>query len=157
MLKAVENDSWTSRYNFFLLLRALVVAGNQPVLFQVFNRVLVESLLKVEDEVMIVVTEIISSLLPLYFSHADQSQISQLVANLQQNLKQSDEIDSSSISVFQLLSQIMDSSLLQQAGLNLHLDLEVICPFNFHKVVNVRQSYNRIVGKSLSRNIQYAK
>ncbi|CDW76484.1 snf2 chromatin remodeling protein [Stylonychia lemnae] len=109
ILKAVEVDTWPSRYNFFLLLKGLTKT-NSVQIFQMFNRVLIESLLKVEEEVMILVTELIQSMLDQYIQQPGyEKQLSQLILNLQQNLKQSDEIESSSISVFQLINYIMDT------------------------------------------------
>ena len=78
-----------------------------------FNRVLIESLVTVEDEVMILVTELIFAMLDMYLEQKDfEVQLSMLLRNLQENLKQSDEIESSSISVFSLIGKIMDSVVL---------------------------------------------
>ena len=71
LLKAIDehaHDTWISRYNFFLLLKGLFsvkskVSMRQTV-FAMFNRVLVESLLHIEDEVRIIVTEILNIVLP---------------------------------------------------------------------------------------------
>ncbi len=49
-----------------------------------FNRVLIESLLTLEDEVMILVTELISGLLEHYLESSEcNSYLSQLLKNLQ--------------------------------------------------------------------------
>ncbi len=114
-----------------------------------FNRVLIESLLNVEDEVRIIVTEIITNLLKEYLQLPDYEKwISQLLVNLQDNLEQSDEIESSAISVFNLINLIIDAvPSLERISLN--FDLSIFCPFNFHKIINVRYSYNQIVNKCL--------
>lgn len=45
-----------------------------------FNRVMIESVLNVEDEVRIIVTELINSLLPHFLAHPDSYKIlSQLI------------------------------------------------------------------------------
>jgi hypothetical protein len=67
ILKSVEFDTWISKYNFFLLLKGLLV-NHKDQIFLMFNRVLIESLLNVEDEVRIIITELISSLLPHYLA-----------------------------------------------------------------------------------------
>eukprot|EP00347_Sterkiella_histriomuscorum_P015404 403357149 len=138
LLKAVEVDTWPSRYNFFLLLKGLIsTEQNRNQLFNMFNRVLIESLLKVEDEVMILVTELIQSMLDLYLKLKDfENYIATLLRNLQENLKQSDEIESSSISVFSLINSILEC-VPNLEKLDFQIDLNIICPFNFHKVVNL--------------------
>ena len=74
-----------------------------------FSRVLIESLLNLEDEVRILVTDIINMVLPLMLSQNEwEKQVAYLLKNLQKNLKQSDEIESSAISVFALINKIID-------------------------------------------------
>ena len=86
-----------------------LLKNHKQQLFSMFSKVLIECLLTVEDEVMILVTELIQGMLDLYFSQMNyEEQISSLLKNLQENLKQSDEIESSSISVFSLLNKIID-------------------------------------------------
>ena len=115
-----------------------------------FNRVLIESLLNSEDEVRILVTEVINMVLPMMLEQAEfEKQIGYLIKNLQKNLKQSDEIESSAISVFALITRIIDS-VPQLERLNIRFDLKTYCPFNFHQVVNVRYSYLQILNKCLS-------
>ncbi len=65
LLKTAEVDTWITRYNFFLLLRGLTYRFKQQI-FTMFNKVLIESLLKVEEEVMIIVTELISEMIEMY-------------------------------------------------------------------------------------------
>jgi hypothetical protein len=100
-----------------------------------FGRVLTESLLHLEDEVRIIVTEILCIALPL-----PQESIPGLLLNLTKNLQQSDEIESSAISVFALISKI---------DVGFPFEKEVFCPFNFHLVTNVRVSYLQILKKCL--------
>lgn len=69
LLKAVDlhGEHWMAKYNFFLLLKALFTCESlKQGLFPVFKRVLSESLLHLEDEVRIIVTDITSYLLPLH-------------------------------------------------------------------------------------------
>jgi hypothetical protein len=68
--------------------------------------------------------------------------------NLQKNLKQSDEIESSAISVFALITKILEQ-VPDLAKLKFHFELGTFCPFNFHQIVNVRYSYLQIVNKCL--------
>jgi len=58
ILKVVEYDSWVGRYNFFLLIKGLLPHYERQI-FTMFSKVLIESLLRVEDEVRIIVTEVI--------------------------------------------------------------------------------------------------
>jgi len=66
----VASDSWITKFNFFLILKALILSSEKLriTVFQMFNRVLIESLLNLEDEVRILVTELINSILPLMLS-----------------------------------------------------------------------------------------
>ncbi len=74
-----------------------------------FQRVLIESLLNLEDEVRILVTDIINLTLPLMLTQPQwETQVSYLLKNLSKNLKQSDELESSAISVFALITKIID-------------------------------------------------
>ena len=115
-----------------------------------FSRVLIESLLNLEDEVRIIVTDILSLVLPMLLQQPDMNKtLSSLLRNLQKNLKQSDEIESSAISVFALISKIIDS-VPDLAQLSFQFDTRIICPFNFHQIVNVRYSYLQIVNKCLT-------
>jgi hypothetical protein len=106
-----------------------------------FSRVLIESLLNSEDEVRIIVTEVINLVLPMMLEQDGfEKQITYLLKNLLKNLKQSDEIESSAISVFALITRIIDS--VKDLGkLNFKFDVATFCPYNFHKIVNVRYSY----------------
>lgn len=49
------------------MMKALL-ANHAPLIFQMFNRVLIESLVTLEDEVMILVTELITGLLDQYLN-----------------------------------------------------------------------------------------
>lgn len=56
-------------------------------MFAMFNRVLIESLNNLEDEVRIIVTEILSIVLPLQLKQENYEKIlSKLLRNLQKNL-----------------------------------------------------------------------
>jgi hypothetical protein len=82
ILKSVEADAWIARYNFFVLMKSLLTNYSQQV-FLMFSKVLLESLLMVEDEVMIIVCEIIEQLLPHYLSQPDYNKsLSLLLSNL---------------------------------------------------------------------------
>lgn len=107
-----------------------------------FDKVLIESLLHVEDEVRIVITELIEQLLPFYLQGEDcVKSMSILLTNLQENLQQSDEIECSAISVFSLIYKIFDT-MPDLQKLDFKVQLNIFCPFNFHKLVNVRYYYN---------------
>lgn len=117
------------------------------------NRVLLESLVHLEDEVRIIVTEIITMILPLHqLQHEYPENMSKLLRNLMKNLKKSDEIESSAISVFTLINKILDSMTperLEGGRFKFSFDIKTICPFNFHKVVNVRYSYLQILNRAV--------
>ena len=66
---------------------------------------LIESLLRVEDSVRIVITELLSAYLPEYFSKQDLF-INRILVNLTQTLKMTDDIEGSVIFVFNLINQI---------------------------------------------------
>jgi hypothetical protein len=61
----VEQDSWIGRYNFFLIIKGLLSKHSQQI-FLMFHKVLIESLLIVEDEVVIIISEIIEHMLSYY-------------------------------------------------------------------------------------------
>ena len=66
--------------------------------------------------------------------------MSYLLQILAQNLQSIDEIECSAISVFNLICKIIDSTS-DMEKLDFKLDLAIFCPFNFHKIINVRYSY----------------
>ena len=136
LLKAIDqySDNWITKYNFFLIVKALFPFHKERLL-SMFGRVLTETLLHLEDEVRIIVTEILCLALPL-----PAESLPGLLRNLTKNLQQSDEIESSAISVFALISKI---------DTGFPFEKEVFCPFNFHLVTNVRVSYLQILRKCL--------
>ena len=77
--------------------------------------------------------------------------VGNLLSNLTQNLQQSDEIEASAISVFNLVCRIFE--LRETHGclqpLSFKLCLKTYCPFNFHKIEAVRYSYNILLSKCL--------
>lgn len=78
--------------------------------------------------------------------------MSKLLKNLMKNLKKSDEIESSAISVFTLINKILDSMTperLQEGRFVFSFDIKTISPFNFHKIANVRYSYLQILNKAV--------
>ena len=104
---------------------------------------------------MIIISDIITAMIDLYLKQSDSHiQISMLLQNLQQNLKKSDEIESSSISVFSLIQKIIDKTP-SLGPIDFKLQLSTICPFNFHKVSNVRLSYNQIIHRCLVTDINF--
>jgi hypothetical protein len=117
---------------------------------------LIESLLNLEDEVKIFVTDLISMILPLYLEQVGfEKQMSYLLKNLQKNLRNSDEIESSAISIFALITKIIDS-VPDLNKLQFKFDLKTYCPFNFHQILNVRYSYLQILNKCLTHAPQTA-
>ena len=64
----VASENWITRYNFFMILKALILSGDtlKKQVYSTFNRVLIESLLNLEDEVKIFVTDLINMILPMY-------------------------------------------------------------------------------------------
>jgi hypothetical protein len=156
LLKTIDqvapSDVWITRFNFFLILKALIMSGDslRKQVYQTFHRVLIESLLNLEDEVKIFVTDLINMILPLYLeSPGFEKQISYLLKNLQKNLRNSDEIESSAISIFALITRIIDS-VPDLNKLQFKFDLKTYCPFNFHQILNVRYSYLQILNKCLT-------
>ena len=59
----------------------------------------------------------------------------------------SDEIECSAISVFNLVDLVLNA---MPDKMQYSLDLNVLFPFNFHKIVNVRCAYNKIINKCLT-------
>lgn len=163
---SVERDNWHSRQNFFLLIKAVTLKGDREVSLQVlkmFSNLLVMSLPSVEDEPKVVITEIMQSLLPIFLQSRDisatkqsfteaQNTITQLIFNLTLNLQRSDEVEASSISVFQLVCRVfeMRQSYKCLETMQFDLDLGTYFPFNFHKVEAVRFSYNQLISMYLA-------
>jgi hypothetical protein len=78
-----------------------------------------------------------------------------LLENLQENLKVSDDLECSAIELFNLYSLLLDKSQDKSSkeltDLSMfHFDFEAFYPFNFHKYVQVRLSYLKIVEKILN-------
>jgi hypothetical protein len=77
LLKSIDqvaSDSWITKYNFFTLLKGLFLSKDEAfrsTVFQMFSRVLIESLLNLEDEVRILVTDVINMVLPLMLSQPE--------------------------------------------------------------------------------------
>lgn len=76
----------------------------------------------------------------------------QLLENLSHNLAQSDEVEASSIAVFNLVCRVFDLKDEYEclSDLKFKLHLETYCPFNFHKIEAVRYSYNLLLTKVLA-------
>ena len=73
--------------------------------------------------------------------------------NLTYNLAQSDEVEASSIAVFNLVCRVFDlkDDYSCLSNLRFKLNLAVFCPFNFHKIEAVRYSYNLLLSKVLAQ------
>jgi len=169
MFMAVERELWNSKLNFFLLIKAIVLkpAPGSKIkdrMLQIFGSLLINCLPSVEDEPKVAVTEILHILLPVYLASHNKNgpfnkksavvkTITQLLHNLTLNLRQSDEIEASSIAVFNLVCKVFDLrddfECLQP--MSFKLDLDTYCPFNFHKIEAVRYSYNLLISKCLSQ------
>ena len=150
--------------NFFLIIKALVLRSapesrmRQQIL-RMFSQLLIMSLPRIEDEPKVAITEILQILLPTYLKMAPKQKngivttIGTLLENLSFNLSQSDEVEASSIAVFNLVCRVFDlkdeNACLQD--LKFKMKLEVYCPFNFHKIEAVRYSYNLLLSKVLSQ------
>ena len=131
------------------------------------------SLPRIEDEPKVAVTEILQILLPTYLqiesakmakqkpgAASGQQQtntaittIHNLLENLTFNLAQSDEVEASSIAVFNLVCRVFDlkDDYSCLTSLRFKLNLAVFCPFNFHKIEAVRYSYNLLLSKVLAQ------
>jgi hypothetical protein len=150
----------------FLLIKALTLKnpeGSQAKeqVLKMFSSLLVMSLPSVEDEPKVVITEIMQNLLPVYLSGQDasgqvteaQNMVAQLIYNLSLNLQRSDEVEASSISVFQLVCRVfeMREQFKCLADMQFDLELSVYFPFNFHKFEAVRFAYNQLISMYLSQ------
>jgi hypothetical protein len=165
VFRAVERDSWHSRLNFFMLLKALVQKPGpgskiQSQSLKMFGALLINCLPHIEDEPKVAVTEILNIVLPVYLEEHNQPSagqkknkvvqtIKQLLTNLTENLKRSDEVEASSIAVFNLVCRVFDmrEEYACLAPLEWPLDTDALCPFNFHALEAVRYSYNLLIYK----------
>ena len=79
--------------------------------------------------------------------------IEKLLQNLTENLQHSDEIEASSISVFNLVCRIFELREKHDClkPLSFKLCLKTFCPFNFHKIEAVRYSFNTLLSKCLAQ------
>ena len=79
--------------------------------------------------------------------------IENLLQNLTLNLQKSDEIEASSISVFNLVCRIFELRETHDClkPLSFKLCLKTFCPFNFHKIEAVRYSFNTLLSKCLAQ------
>jgi len=117
-------------------------------LFEIFGRdMLIESLLRVEDSVRIAITELISIYLEDYFEN--NTYIDRILVNLTETLKLTDDIEGSVIFAFNLINQIIHHPKFDSSKTKFTFDLDVFGPFNFHRVVRVRKTYNTLVNKFL--------
>lgn len=113
---------------------------------------LIESLLSVEDSVRIIITELISKFLDFYFKENAKGYITRILKNLCQTLKMTDDIEGSVIYVFDLINSILNSQNFDHKTSKFELDTDIFCPFNFHRVVSVRNTFNELVYKFLKLN-----
>ena len=165
---SIEKDLWHSRLNFFLIIKALVLKPSpnshaRQTILTMFSQLLIMCLPQIEDEPKVAITEILQILLPAYLemnskppftreSHVVKT-VEKLLANLTTNLQQSDEIEASAISVFNLVCRIFDLRETHEClqPLSFKLSLKTFCPFNFHKFEAVRYSYNVLLSKCLDQ------
>ena len=133
-----------------MIFKAICVEDNsfKMQLFEMFGRdMLIESLLRVEDTVRIAITDLLSSFLEEYFK--DNKYIDRILQNLTQTLKLTDDIEGSVIFGFNLINQIIHHKAFDTKVTSFKFHLSVFCPFNFHRVVLVRRTYNTLVTKFL--------
>ena len=106
--------------------------------------------MRVEDSVKIVVTEILSLFLDKYFEEKDPYHyIDQILVNLAETLKLSDDIEGSVIYVFNLINQILSLEKFDPKKSKFRIEGSVFFPFNFHRVLKVRQTFNNLMNKFL--------
>lgn len=159
VLVACEHE-WQAKLSFFMIVKGLVTEGEpgsnkfKKQLFEMFGRdMLIESLLRVEDSVRIVVTELLSEFLDNYFNDPNKlNYIDRILTNLTETLKMTDDVEGSVIFVFNLINKILNSNQFDIAQSKFRLDTSVFCPFNFHRVVSVRQTFNALIHRFLSIN-----
>ena len=111
---------------------------------------LIQCILRVEDNVKIVVTEIISLFLEKYFEQENPYKyIDLILTNLAETLKLSDDIEGSVIFVFNLINQILNLADFNPSLSSFRIETAVFFPFNFHKVVKVRRTFSSLINKFL--------
>jgi hypothetical protein len=120
-------------------------------IFEIFGRdMLIESLLRVEDSVRITITELLTMFLDEYFASPKDNYIDRILTNLTASLKLTDDIEGSVIFVFNLIDQIVHLPAFNPSKSSFVLDLATFCPFNFHRVVLVRRTYNKVISRFLN-------
>jgi hypothetical protein len=121
------------------------------------KEMLIQSVIRVEDSVKIVVTEILASYLDTYFDIdnsdtsklQEKSQIDKILFNLTETLKLTDDVEGSVIYVFDLINQILNHQHFDPSKTTFTFDQDVFYPFNFHRVVKVRKTFNMLINKFL--------
>lgn len=151
-------DDWQAKLSFFMIMKAII---NVPVpenafklqVFDIFGKdMLIESLLRVEDSVRITITELLSVYLPEYFDQATPSNnyIDRILLNLVETLKMTDDIEGSVIFAFNLINSIIHDPKFETRQTAFKFIVKVFCPFNFHRVILVRKTYNSLLLRILS-------
>ena len=112
------------------------------------------SLPHIEDDPKVAITEILQILLPTYLKSKEpiSDTIHQLLENLAFNLTQCDEVEASSIAVFNLVCRVYDLKDEHEclSDLKWKMSLSIFCPFNFHQIEAVRYSFNLLLSKVLA-------
>lgn len=138
-----------------MIMKGLVLEKSlKPHLYQMFGRdMLIQSILRVEDSVKIVVTEILSLFLDKYFEEKDPYYfIDKILTNLAETLKLSDDIEGSVMYVFNLINQILSLEKFDSKRSKFRIESKVFFPFNFHRVIKVRITFNSLINKFLKIN-----
>lgn len=137
IMKAIINLPETPQPNTFKL-----------QVFDIFGKdMLIESLLRVEDSVRITITELLSVYLPEYFDQATATNnyIDRILLNLVETLKMTDDIEGSVIFAFNLINKIIHDPKFEHRQTAFKFIIKVFCPFNFHRVILVRKTYNSLL------------
>ena len=133
-----------------MIFKAMLGSAFAENLFEIFGKdMLIECLLRVEDSVRVEVTELIEQYLPRYFA-STEGHIDRVLAALTETLKLTDDIEGSVISAFNLINKIVKDPGFDGLSSKFRFQFEVFCPFNFHRVVLVRKTFNSLVTKFLS-------
>jgi hypothetical protein len=110
----------------------------------------------IEDEPKVAITDIWMLLLPTYFSSFKKAQrptedMTKLIGNLSLNLQRADEIEASAIAVFNLVCKVFEMRNEHNCikDFKYRLDLSIFAAFNFHKLEQVRISYNMLILEAL--------
>ena len=156
LICACEHE-WQAKLSFFMIFQAMISFESpgkdnhlRHQLFDMFGRdMLIESLLRVEDSVRIAITDLLSSYLPEYFAAEKSNYIDRILLNLAETLKKTDDIESSVIFAFNLFNEIVHAKEFDEKKTKFKFELGVFCPFNFHRLVPVRLTYNNLVGRFL--------